>query len=246
MKVLTWNTLASEWIDDKTYKSVKKDIRCDADTRFQTIMKYITDINPTVILLQEVMPEQYNKLHLMLHKAYIITPLTQIHWDDTKNNSGNVTLLKRTDFSDKHILHEPLDYGIQTNCIYKKRPCKIYNIHLSDISVHERNKQMNVIMPSLLETNYCIIAGDFNHQYKKNTTFYNIPNYTIHNTKCPTYYIERKMNIDNILSKGFIPGSSNTCAYYPLNMENGFITYGSDHLPVVVDITLSSVSNKDK
>jgi endonuclease/exonuclease/phosphatase family metal-dependent hydrolase len=240
MKVLTWNTLASEWIDDKTYKIVKKDIRCNAKTRFQVIMKRINDLNPTIILLQEVMPEQYNKLYLMLNKTYIITQLVVIKWEDRRNNSGNVSLFKRTDFSDKHIQHSPLDYGIQTTCIYKKRTCKIYNVHLSDISVYERNKQLNTIMPSLLDNNHCIIAGDFNHQYRLNTKLYNIPNYTIHNTNCPTYFIERKMNIDNILSKGFTTNSLTTCPEYPQGMEDGFIRYGSDHLPIVVDITLSS------
>lgn len=240
MKVLTWNTLASEWIDNQTYKLVKKEIRCNAKNRFQVIMKRIIDIKPSIILLQEVMPEQYNQLQQMLHKTYIITQLVRINWNDTKNNSGNVSLFSRNDFSEKYMQHSPLDYGIQTNCIYKKRPCKIYNVHLSDVSVDERNKQLKTIMPALLESNHCIVAGDFNHQYRLNTKLYNIPNYTIHNTTCPTYYIERKMNIDNILFKGFRPSSLSTCPEYPADMEDGFIIYGSDHLPVVADITLSS------
>jgi endonuclease/exonuclease/phosphatase family metal-dependent hydrolase len=237
MKVLTWNTLASEWIDDKTYKMVKKHIRCNTEKRFQTIVTHITNMDPSLVLLQEVMPEQYAVLKQKLHKTYIITPLLQIDWHKTKNNSGNVTLFKRTDFAEKQMQHFPLEFGLYTNCVYKNHPCKIYNIHLSDISANERKKQMNTIMHSLLESKYCIIGGDFNHQYRKNTQFYNIPEYTIHNTKCATYYIESKMNIDNLLSKGFVTNELNTCANYPLNIEKGFIDYGSDHLPVLVDIT---------
>ena len=41
------------------------------------------------------------------------------------------------------------------------------------------------------------------------------------------------MTIDNILSKGFkiLPNSS--CPIYPINIERGFVEYGSDHLPII-------------
>ena len=236
MKVLSWNILASEWIDAKTYSEVKKAIRCNASDRFNRIMKYINEQDATVILLQEVMPTEYNKLNKLLREKYILTPLCRINWHKTKNNSGNVTLLKKTDFSEKSMKHHRLEFGVQTDCLYKNKACRIYNIHFSDVSIQDRYAQLNSIMPLLLETNVGIIGGDFNHQYSKNTRFYNIPNYTIHNTTCPTYYIERKMNIDNILSKGLKISASSTCPKYPDNMENGFLEYGSDHLPVTVNI----------
>jgi endonuclease/exonuclease/phosphatase family metal-dependent hydrolase len=236
MKVLTWNILASEWIDDETYHMVKKTIRCDANRRFKRIMQYIMEEDATVILLQEVMPYEYGKLDRILRDKYILTPLSRINWHKTKNNSGNVTLFKKTDFSEKDMQHHRLEFGIRTDCMYKNKACRVFNIHFSDVSIKYRYTQLNSIMPLLLETNIGIIGGDFNHQYSKNTRFYNIPNYTIHNTTCPTYYIERKMNIDNILSKGLTIAPQTTCPKYPDDIEKGIIEYGSDHLPVKIDL----------
>ena len=236
MKVLTWNILASEWIDDKTYHMIKKDIRCNASDRFTRIMQYIGQQDATAILLQEVMPHEYNKIDNLLRDKYILTPLCRINWHKMKNHSGNVTLFKRTDFAEKSMQHHRLEFGIQTDCLYKNKACRIYNIHFNDISIKDRYAQLNSIMPLLLETNVGIIGGDFNHQYSKNTKFYNIPNYTIHNTTCPTYYIERKMNVDNILSKGLKITTKTICPKYPDNLEKGFLEYGSDHLPITVNI----------
>jgi hypothetical protein len=53
---------------------------------------------------------------------------------------------------------------------------------------------------------------------------------------CPTYYIERKMNIDNILTKGFQKAPLSKCNWYPTRVEDGFKEYGSDHLPVLVEV----------
>lgn len=236
MKVLTWNILASEWIDDETYKDVNKTIRHNSNQRFCRIMEYILHINPDIILLQEVMNTEYNNLIANLSSEYIISSLVIFDWNDIKSNSGNVSLFKRTEFSDKYMNHYPFDYGIQTNCVYKNQHCKIFNIHLNDVSIRRRHQQMNAIMPLLLDTKLCIVGGDFNHQYRQNTKLYDIPQYTIHNTTCPTYFIERKMNIDNILTKGFKTKSPIICPIYPETIEKGFIEYGSDHLPIVINI----------
>ena len=80
-----------------------------------------------------------------------------------------------------------------------------------------------------------IIAGDFNHEYKKKCKLYNTPGFETHNL-CPTYYIERKMNIDNILTKGFQKAPLSKCNWYPTRVEDGFKEYGSDHLPVFVEV----------
>jgi endonuclease/exonuclease/phosphatase family metal-dependent hydrolase len=201
-------------------------------------MEHILQINPDIILLQEVMNPEYKKLIGYFENKYIISPLVRINWNDIKNNSGNVSLFKRTEFSHKYMSHSPLDYGVHTNCVYKNHHFTIYNVHLNDASIRKRYQQMNAKMPSLLDAKLCIIGGDFNHQYRQNTKLYDIPRYTIHNTTCPTYFVERKMNIDNILTKGFRNISPSSCPAYPENTEKGFIEYGSDHLPVVINIAI--------
>ena len=234
MKVLSWNILASEWIDNKTYRNIKKEIRNNNKFRFERIIKYITPQNASVIVLQEVMPNEYKHLKLLFQENYIITPLYSITWNKNKNKnkSGNVTLFKRSEFSVKYMKHVRLSFGIQTTCQYKNKLCMIYNVHLSDSSPQERYLQMNSIMKTLLDAEMCMICGDFNHQYMKCSAFYNLPNYTVHNTTCKTYYLDRRTNIDNILSKGFNRFTTIVCPKCPESDEEGMLQYGSDHLPI--------------
>jgi len=232
IKILTWNILASEWIDENTYKMVNKKILYNNKERFQKIINYILDADADIILLQEVMPYEYNKIQELLEEKYNISILCEINWYNIKTKSGNVSLFKKKLFRKNNLQHYELDFGIYTKCIYKKKVCAIFNIHLDDISIRKRYKQIDSLKPIINSTSNCIISGDFNHRYNKNTTFYKIPHFTIHNKKCPSYYIERKMTIDNILSKGFKILPKSTCPLYPENIEHGFIKYGSDHLPI--------------
>lgn len=235
MKILTWNILASEWIDDKTYHDVVKKIRYDNKRRFDRIFYYITKQNADLILLQEVMPCEYKKIKLLFKNEYIITPVFRINWHKNKNNSGNVSLFKRTEFVN-NMTHNKLEFGMHTTCLYKNKICHIYNIHLSDVSNKYRYTQLNSILKPLIEATTCIIGGDFNHQYINNTKFYNIPNYKTHNTMCTTYYIDRKINIDNILTKGFTRFGLIECPKCPENIQEGLTNYGSDHLPITLNI----------
>ena len=55
--------------------------------------------------------------------------------------------------------------------------------------------------------------------------------------KKASYYIERKMCIDNILVKGITLNHSAAQVVndFGADVVKQFITYGSDHLPVIVD-----------
>ena len=45
------------------------------------------------------------------------------------------------------------------------------------------------------------------------------------------------MNIDNIMTRGFIEESNKQkCFKYPSSMQEGMLEYGSDHLPIIVEI----------
>ena len=234
MKILTWNILASEWIDE-TYNEVKNADVLNNKNRFNRIFQYIRTQDASLILLQEVMPYEYKRLKILLQDNYAITPLCRINWDKYKNNSGNVTLFKRTEFDDTYMNHVRLEFGIQTKCLYKNKTCLIYNIHF-DVSIRNRYAQLKSIMHVLLETETCIIGGDFNHQYIKNTKFYKISDYTIHNTTCMTYVIGRKSIIDNILTKGFKIYDTLTCPEYHNDLEKILMKYGSDHIPITLNI----------
>jgi endonuclease/exonuclease/phosphatase (EEP) superfamily protein YafD len=183
------------------------------------------------------MPREYDKLVSILKDEYFISELKTITWQYSKNSeSGNVTFLRRSMFHYKHIINIPLEYGIYTQCVSNKLNYDIFNIHLDDQSSRERYKQWDEIH-SITRKRNCIniIGGDFNHQYKSNSRMYKVPGFTTHNV-CPSYYIERKMNIDNILTKGFQKAPLSKCNWYPTRIEDGFKEYGSDHLPVLVEI----------
>ena len=238
MIILTWNILASEWIKKSYYPGIKESVLFDYNARFSKICKKIQTINPDIILLQEVMPREYDKLVSMLKDEYFISELKTITWQYNKNSeSGNVTFLRRSMFPYKHILNIPLEYGIYTQCVCNKFNYDIFNIHLDDQSSTERYKQWDEIHSTTRKRNCInIIGGDFNHQYKSNSRMYKVPGFTTHNV-CPSYYIERKMNIDNILTRGLKKITGGTCPLYPTNIEDGFKDYGSDHLPIITNVS---------
>ena len=94
-------------------------------------------------------------------------------WYNKKSESGNVTLLKRSEFSDVHINHHPQEYGLYTQCKYKGHSCDLFNIHLDDSSSQIRHKQWHNLQTLCRGDCRAIVAGDFNHQYKSNSKLYN-------------------------------------------------------------------------
>lgn len=237
MRILSWNILACEWIERKEYKGIDKKILFNREKRFIKVCEILKNLNAEIILLQEVMSEEYEIL-CCVFKDYIVSGLLQIDWGEKmKRNSGNVTLLKRDKFKNG-VLNEYMDYSVITKSIYKGKKLSIYNIHLSDTSLKERYKEINRIRSLSLKDELSIIGGDFNHEYRMNSTLYKIEGYKVHNKKCYTYYLNRKMNIDNILSKGFKENKENICVKYPETIEKGLKEYGSDHLPIIVELDI--------
>jgi len=245
MKIMSWNILASEWIKQIYYPRVNKKILFNRKARFNKIMKTINQENADIIMLQEVMSLEYKSLKHYLDNKYTISPLNPIKWKYPKDNktknqgeSGNVTFIRKNILNkntNKEINHQSFDFGIYTQI---PNNISVLNIHLDDLSSTTRNKQIKSVESLLYTTPKCIIGGDFNQPYRKNSKIYNLPEFTIHNTNCPTYYIEEKMNIDNIMSRGFDENHENDseeqCGIYPTTMEEGFEMYGSDHLPVMI------------
>lgn len=230
MKILSWNILASEWIKSSYYPNVDKKILFNRTNRFKQILKHILELDPDIMLLQEVMKLEYSKLFKKFTSKYYISDLDPINWGNHICESGNVSFFRKTKF--KNIEHFPLKFGIYSICTYKNIKINICNIHLDDISLNKRLNQINTLKHGFENFKLCLIAGDFNQQYTANNRIYKIPHFTVHN-KCSSYYIEKKMNIDNILSKGFIE-VKNICPLYPNTIEEGLQYIGSDHLPIFI------------
>lgn len=233
MHILSWNILASEWIKQKYYPTVNSTILFDRKTRFERIKKRIMISDADVIMLQEVMKKEYTHLKKLL-KNYSFSSLSRVNWGG-KSESGNVTILKNSSF--KNIKHTYHSFFVQTSCIYKEKQLHFFNIHLSDTSYQKRKDQLKQIKDLCINQPYCVIAGDFNNEYTSQAKLFKIPGFTVRN-KCPTYYIEKKMNIDNILTKGFRKKKIMSCPHYPNELDYGFLIYGSDHLPIETKVVL--------
>jgi len=256
VKVLSWNILASEWITKKDYTEINKTELFNTKKRIKTIIDKLKTYNADILLLQEVMPEEYKNLNKYFKEEYYISQIQPIKWsyknnENTKSESGNVTLVRLSKYT-------PIEFNldIQLSHFCRITQCKnnetnkvitLYNIHLDDLSSVKRNKQMSLLLKFDNEINKtnktnksqfaCIIAGDFNQVYRENSKLYTIPKFTVHNF-CNTYYIEKNINIDNILSRGFKIDKSSKCTNLEQDTEDIFKKIGSDHTPIIADIVL--------
>lgn len=228
MKILTWNILASEWIEPKYYPTVKDFSVMDSNKRIKLIIQKLNTENPDVMLLQEVMGNHYDLLYKHFNKTYYISSLRPIRWGTSSSFSGNITLVRKSICT--KISEYPLDYGV----IVKADDLFIYNIHLDDVSFTKRKKQLDLLRPTIEKQKYVVLGGDFNQEYKKTCPLYRFPRVTVHN-KCITYFVEKNMNIDNILTKGFIV-SNDRCSVVPSTVTEGLRAYGSDHIPVITEV----------
>ena len=262
VKVISWNILASEWITKKDYPDINKAALFNTKKRIKTIIDKLKIVNADILLLQEVMPEEYNNLNKYFKGEYYISHIQPIKWsyknnENTKSESGNVTLVRLNKYTpiELNLDTQPLSYT-KLSQFCRITQCKnnetnkvitLYNIHLDDLSSVKRNKQMSQILDfdndnndndNNNNNNPCIIAGDFNQVYRENSKLYNIPKFLVHNF-CNTYYIEKNINIDNILSRGFkIDKSLSKCANLSSETEDIFKKIGSDHTPIIANIIL--------
>jgi len=241
MKILSWNILAEEWIKSSYYTKINKHILFNRFERFQRILGILQNSKADIILLQEVMPSEYEMLKYHFHINYIISPLALIQWknqdeneDVNKGTSGNMTLLSRNQKQFQDIKHYTFDFGLYIEL----EEIGICNIHLDDLSKQKRIIQIKMLEEEILyRKNKVILGGDFNEDYQENSFIYNVNEFIVHNKECSTYYIDKKMNIDNIMTRGFFEEDKEKQYFkYPSSMQEGMLEYGSDHLPIIVEI----------
>jgi endonuclease/exonuclease/phosphatase family metal-dependent hydrolase len=237
MKILSWNILAAEWIKSSYYPQINDKILFNRTARFQRIISIIKNANADIILLQEVMPLEYEMLIKHLQNSYLYSPLIPIKWKYSNQKigtSGNMTLIRKSN----HQFIKPIHYAFEFG-IYTELPqIGICNIHLDDLSKQKRINQIKMLEDEILyRKDKVILGGDFNEEYSTNSYIYNLHKFIVHNNECSTYYIDGKMNIDNIMTRGFIAeNNKHKCFQYPISMEEGILKYGSDHLPIIVEI----------
>lgn len=165
----------------------------------------------------------------------MISPLIPVCWQGKFGKSGNTTLIKRNMIKDASKISH---YTIEDFCLFTiiDDNLALFNIHLDDLHPQTRHKQINMLRSLCEKYKYCIMAGDYNQEYEDKSKLYDIKDMKIHNNKCLSYYASSKMNIDNILTKGFKKMKDIECPYVPENRTDGLLHYGSDHLPILVEI----------
>ena len=244
LSILTWNILADEFIQQSYYTPIPPEILFNRKQReTQIIATLKSAVDRDVILLQEVMQPEYNTLVATFAKTHHILRGESTNWQYQHRHCGNVILLCKTLFTMPppkmgNFGKIPLDFGLGVRCLYKNRPILIFNIHLYDISAEKRLQQWKELIPYFSANEQIIIGGDFNDHYSAENAselYQNISDagLKILNHK-PSYYIEEKMCIDNILIKGITLNDSEAQVMnnFDADVLKQFITYGSDHLPV--------------
>jgi endonuclease/exonuclease/phosphatase family metal-dependent hydrolase len=245
MKILSWNILADEFIKKRYYPMIPPDLLLNRREREQHIITTLTHADVDVMLLQEVMQGEYNALSMAFQKTHHFIRGKNIKWQEKQSHSGNVILLRKTLFQVKeHIglaFSIPLAFGVGVQCLYKKQPLLIFNIHLDDVSKEKRLQQFNELLPYFSANDQMIVGGDFNEHYNSKTPseLYQTAKASglkILNKKA-SYYIEKKMCIDHILVKGLAlkHSAAQVVNDFGAKVVKQFITYGSDHLPVIAE-----------
>lgn len=251
IKVISWNILAIEFVKKSHYPHIYIDSIKDRKNRIKKITFKLLEEDADIILLQEVMSLEYNYIKKYF-KNYIFSDLYKCDWKDyKKSESGNIILFKKTSFSQKFVNQELIYnnrvFGLYINLNIKgsKESLKVFNVHLDDSFFQTRNAQIKTIRNLLNDTKYCILGGDFNQVYNKNSKIYNIKNFIVQNTVDITYYIGKHVNIDNILTKGFVKSDvDSNCDYKTFSQQKLFDLFGSDHLPIQKTLYILHKSNK--
>jgi endonuclease/exonuclease/phosphatase family metal-dependent hydrolase len=259
MKILSWNILANEFIAKRFYPMIPSELLFKRAARTQRIINTLTRVDADVMLLQEVMLSEYNTLHRHFAGNYTIIRSKHIVWQNEPSYSFNVILLRNTMFSlnglgGNDMGGNYMDFGVMVKCLYKNKnknknntknntnklkiPITIINVHLDDIAHAKRKQQLQQLETVLKTDQNVILGGDFNENYSNTSPLYKIIKSTglsIMNYD-PTYFIKRKVCIDNIMLKGAAPRPHvRVLNEAGPNVMQQFIEYGSDHLPVIVD-----------
>lgn len=246
MRIVSWNILSNEFIRKKDYPMINSKILFNRQQRLENIMRILIHLNGDIILLQEVMQPEYNILYKFFNNNYHIVRGENITWYGKKSYSGNVIFLRKNIFfassnsKNTDFLQANIDFGLYVKCYVNKKPLMILNVHLDDTTHKKRVSEIKSISDQLNEPQV-ILGGDFNQNYNKESQLYKLLEKAgfkslIHE---PTYYIDKKICIDNIMTKGFNNEyQSQVINNFGDDIFKQFTAYGSDHLPIVVDTIL--------
>lgn len=240
LKILSWNILSNEWIQSEYYKNIDINLLFSPN-RYLKIIDYINIQNPDIILLQEVDTHLFNIINHKFKYKYNIFQSNPIIWDKLflHKSTYNIILTNKSHlYLNKSFSIHKSNYSL----ILYNNKITIINVHLHDSSLFKRREEINNIK-TYFNNSFIIIGGDFNDDKYIYSQLINTYNFIKYN-HMPTYYIDNNnISIDNILIKNkshnydispqlFVPTIHK-------NENNMFKNYHSDHLPVILSITIS-------
>jgi endonuclease/exonuclease/phosphatase (EEP) superfamily protein YafD len=167
---------------------------------------------------------------LKVFSSYDIFRGKNLCWYNRASHSGNIILLRFK--SNVTVYDFSFGIGLQLPSM-----C-LLNVHLDDLSHTKRTHQIKQLLPFIYRENNIILGGDLNQNYKSTTHLYKLltdGGLKIY-MKDPTYFLDKKMSIDHIMTKGLPHGVSTSVDSYGGDFIKQFKNYGSDHLPVVLNI----------
>lgn len=223
MKIVSWNILANEFITPGELPPI------DRKNRLTQICKVLKQIDADIIFLQEVMFMEYRHF-LKVFPSYDIFRGKNLCWYNRASHSGNIILLRFK--SNVTVYDFSFGIGLQLPSM-----C-LLNVHLDDLSHTKRTHQIKQLLPFIYRENNIILGGDLNQNYKSTTHLYKLltdGGLKIY-MKDPTYFLDKKMSIDHIMTKGLPHGVSTSVDSHGGDFIKQFKNYGSDHLPVVLNI----------
>lgn len=234
--------MANEFITQKYYPMIPAKLLFNQPQRQERIIETLKQADADIMLLQEVMQPEYNRLVDEFDKTYYLIKGNYIQWKNAPSYSGNVILLRKSMFAGPR---EPLDltYGLAIQVHLKQSDLSLFilNLHLDDQDQQTRLQQLKESENLLLNHKHIILGGDLNEHYTKKAQLYTALQayyFTLFNEE-PTYYINSALSLDHILLKGF-ETHRKTCKVlnrFQNNVVAQFTHYGSDHLPVLLTVT---------
>ena len=244
MRVLTWNILASEWVNPIDYPDVESTL-LNATRRSNCIISHLKHYSLhsafDIIALQEVMPAMHARLVKTFKDNYYVTPIKRIGWGRQRKagKSGNVIMLRLlpNDNANRNRI-KTLEYLGEdfAQCCVIDDHFLVCNVHL-DADATLRRQQMGKLADIVHGYPQAIVLGDFNEDYATHRDFYAmVPEcHVINNRPFPSYFGQEPANVDNILTKGlrlsgfapwFFPESYKP---YPRTMVDELKRLGTDH-----------------
>jgi endonuclease/exonuclease/phosphatase family metal-dependent hydrolase len=238
MKIVSWNILADEFIEKPDYAMISQQVLFNRTERQDHIMQILYGLDADIMLLQEVMQAEYDLLVKIFGQRFTIIRGANMCWYNKPSQSGNVTLLRKTFFRDIQAMD--LDFGLVVKCRALKRgPLTIINVHLDDRSYRKRISSIESLAPFVSVEPRVILGGDFNQEYRFDSKLYAViqtMGFQTYPVKGATYYIEKNMAIDHVMTKGLTGQEMQQVNNFNNDIFQQFKTYGSDHLPILLKL----------